>query len=94
MNGDAVQVQYKCNLMNSTWPVAQPRLARGPTTAVQKQPRLCFRRRRCQGGVPGVCDSVSAHPPTGARHSRPLMSGCQVACLEGSSSQVAPTSCK
>jgi len=62
MNGDAVQVHYKCNLINSTWPVAQPRFARGPSTAGQKQPRLCFRTRQCQGGVPGVCDSVSDHP--------------------------------
>jgi len=62
MNGDAVQVQCKCNLINSTWPGAQPRLARGPSTAVQKQPRLCFRTRQYQGGLPGVCDSVSDHP--------------------------------
>jgi len=63
MNGDAVQKQYNCNLINSTWPVTQPRLARSPSTAVQKQPRLCSRTRQCQGGVPGVCDSVT-DPPT------------------------------
>jgi len=62
MNADAVHVHYKCSLINSTWPVAQPRLARSPRTAVQKQPRLCARTRQCQGGVAGVCASVSDHP--------------------------------
>jgi len=62
MNGDAVQVHYNCILINSTWPVAQPRLARSPRTAVHKQPRLCARTRQCHGGVAGVCDSVSDHP--------------------------------
>jgi len=61
MNGDAVQVHYKCSLIKSTWPVAQLRLARSPRTAVQKQPRLCARTRQCQGDVAGVCDSVSDH---------------------------------
>ena len=62
MNGDAVQVHYKCSLINSTSPVALPRLARSPRTAVQKQARLCSRTRQCQGGVAGVCDSLSGHP--------------------------------
>jgi len=46
MNGDAVQVHSKCNLINSTWPVAQPGLARGPSTADQKKPRLSSRTRQ------------------------------------------------
>jgi len=33
-------------------------------------------------------------PETGARHSRPLMSGSQMACLDGCPSQVAITLCK
>jgi len=40
----------------------RPQLARSPSTAVQKQPRLCSRKRQCQGGAPGVCDGVSYHP--------------------------------
>ena len=105
MNGDAVQVHYKWSLINSTWPVAQPRLARSRRTAVQKQPRLCPEpQNRSPEAATAVCPDTTVSgrcgrclrqcvcaPDTGARHSRPVMSGGHVACLQGSASQAATT---
>jgi len=44
------------------WARCRPQLARSPSTAVQKQPRLSSLTRQCQGGGPGVCEGVSDHP--------------------------------
>jgi len=40
----------------------RPQLARSPSTAVQKQQRLCSRTRKCQDVGPGDCVGVSDHP--------------------------------